>query len=90
MAESLALGPTIFTGAPGQDAKTWLASLCDYVAFKDLNDDKKLALFKLRLGETARDWLMALPDGSKDTFAICQLHFSSIPTAGHREVQVCS
>jgi hypothetical protein len=26
-------------------------------------------LFKLRLGEIARDWLMALPDAQKDTFA---------------------
>jgi hypothetical protein len=39
------------------------------VAYKGLNEENQLALFKLRLGETARDWLMALPDDNKDTFA---------------------
>ena len=69
MAESLSFGPMLFTAAPNQDPKIWLASLRDYVAYKGLNEEKQLALFKLRLGETARDWLMALPDDSKDTFA---------------------
>jgi hypothetical protein len=69
MAESFSLGPSLFTAAPSQDPKVWLASLRDYVAYKGLNEEKQLALFKLRLGETARDWLMALPDDNKDTFA---------------------
>jgi hypothetical protein len=69
MADSLALGPTLFTGAHGQDPKIWLASLGNYSDYKDLTDEKKLALFKLRLGDTARDWLIALPDAHKDTFA---------------------
>jgi hypothetical protein len=69
MAEALALGPTLFTGAHGQDPKIWLASLGNYSDYKELTDEKKLALFKLRLGDTARDWLIALPDAQKDTFA---------------------
>jgi hypothetical protein len=69
MADSLALGPTLFTGAHGQDPKIWLASLGNYSDYKELTDEKKLALFKLRLGDTARDWLIALPDAHKDTFA---------------------
>jgi hypothetical protein len=69
MAESCSFGPSLFTAAPSQDPKVWLASLRDYVAYKGLDEGKQLALFKLRLGETARDWLMALPDDNKDTFA---------------------
>ena len=67
MAESFSLGPPMFNGT-SQDAKTWLENLEHFIAFKGIKEDKQLALFKLRLGETARDWLTTLPDEEHDSF----------------------
>ena len=66
MAESL--GPPIFTGSREQDPKTWLSGLQNFIAYKGVDGDKKLALFKLRLGDTARDWLTSLPADKQNTF----------------------
>jgi hypothetical protein len=68
MAESFSLGPPIFNGTLSQDAKTWLSSLEHFTAYKGIDNDKKLALFKLRLGETARDWLTTLPAEKQNNF----------------------
>jgi hypothetical protein len=67
MAESN-FGPVLFTGAHDQDARTWLNTLSDYIDYKGVEDDKTLALFKLRLTGHARDWLVTVPDNQKDTF----------------------
>jgi hypothetical protein len=67
MAESN-FGPVLFTGANDQDAKTWLNTLNDYIAYKGVADDKILSLFKLRLSGHARDWLGTIPDDHKDSF----------------------
>ena len=67
MAESN-FGPVLFTGANDQDARTWLNTLCDYIAYKGVAADKMLALFKLRLSGHARDWLVTVPDDQKDSF----------------------
>jgi hypothetical protein len=69
MAESLALGPPVFTGTISQEPKAWLNNLQAYSAYKDLDDTKKLALFKLRLDGYAREWLTTLAADKQDTFA---------------------
>ncbi len=63
-----AFGPVIFNGSISQDAKIWLDSLQDFMAYRELSDEKGLALFKLRLGDQAKDWLQNLPENRKDTF----------------------
>jgi len=60
--------PVLFTGSQDQDARTWLNTLNDYIAYKGVADDKSLELFNLRLSGHAHDWLVTVPDAQKDTF----------------------
>ena len=63
-----AVSPAIFTGSRGEDAQLWYDSLLDFMTYKGTKDDKKLALFKLRLGDYAKQWLSTLPTNQKDSF----------------------
>ena len=72
-----AINPPLFNGVPEDDAEVWLQGLHDFIDYKAVADDKKLSLFKLRLGGLARDWLMSLPDAQKNTFE----HLSTAFTA---------
>jgi hypothetical protein len=74
MAES-SFGPQLFTGAHDQDARTWLNTLADYIAYKGVAADKSLALFQLRLSGHARDWLVTVPDDQKDSFEHLSIAF---------------
>ena len=68
MAESLTIGPSLFDGSSSQDPQMWISGLQDFIKYKGLDDDKSLALFKLRLSSNARTWLTTLPAGKQDTF----------------------
>jgi len=63
-----AISPSLFMGLPYDEAQTWYTGLLDFIEYKAMADDKKLSLFKLRLGGYARDWLMSLPDDQKNAF----------------------
>ncbi len=63
-----AINPPLFMGVPEDEAEVWLQGLRDFIEYKAVANDKKLSLFKLRLGGLARDWLISLPDDQKDTF----------------------
>ena len=69
MAESLSLGPPVFDGSSSNDPQSWLSCLEDFIKYKGLDDEKRLALFKLRLSSNARSWLTTLPPNNQDTFA---------------------
>ena len=62
-------GPPLFTGDGTQDAKSWLNTLNDFIAYKGLTADKDLSLFKLRLSSFARDWLATISEAEKDSHA---------------------
>ena len=64
-----AFGPPLFSGDGTQDARSWLNTLNDFIAYKGLTPDKALSLFKLRLSSFARDWLAKIVDGQKDSHA---------------------
>ena len=70
MADASSFGPSVFTGSGFQDPLNWRSSLENYIEYKGIDDiSKKVALFKLRLADSARDWLTTLPADKKDTFA---------------------
>ena len=69
MAESMPIGPPTFDGSSAQNPQAWVDCLENFIAYKGLDDDKQLALFKLRLTHTAHNWLTALPANRQDTFA---------------------
>jgi len=46
-----AINPSLFMGLPDDDTQTWYTGLLDFMEYKAIADDKKLSLFKLRLGD---------------------------------------
>jgi hypothetical protein len=63
-----AMSPPLFSGLTSEDAQIWYNNLLDFIEYKTVPNEKKLSLFKLRLGDYARDWLTSLPDDQKDSF----------------------
>ena len=62
-----ALLPQPFYGKTQENAEAWLSYLQRYSTYKQLTAVQTLALFKVLLRDGAGDWLVAEPDGSKDT-----------------------
>ena len=63
MAEALI---PVFTGLD-VNASDWITEFDAYAAYKNLNDATKIALFKLRMGGTAKAWVNSLAEAEKDT-----------------------
>lgn len=57
-----------FCDSISQDAQTWFDELNDWMAYKNITGDKRIAVFKLKLAGGAKQWLQSLPDTEKDTF----------------------
>lgn len=77
MAESSGVRPPIFYGRPDEDADAFVKAFERYTKYREITDnDKKLNLFAVLLKDSAADWLDALPDDAKDTFAKLSASFS--------------
>jgi len=57
-----------FCDTTSQDAQVWHDELNDWMAYKNITGDKRLAVFKLKLSAGAKQWLQSLPEAEKDTF----------------------
>ena len=62
------VGVKLFSGSPGEDPNIWLSGLMDFIEFKSIPADKRLALLKLRLTGAALAWLMSLPGETTSSF----------------------
>jgi hypothetical protein len=63
------LMPKCFSGRSSDDPETWLHKLSKYAGYKHCTDEHHLDLFKVLLTDIADEWLIALPDGDKDSLA---------------------
>ena len=66
-----------FSGTARDDEKAdrWLHSFNTYTKFKKIEGEAKLNLLKLMMVDQAEAWLMALPDGSRNTMAAIETAF---------------
>lgn len=70
MAESGGVKPPTFSGKSDEDADSFVKSFERYVKYREITaNDKKLNLFAVLLKDAAADWLDALPEDTKSTFA---------------------
>ena len=53
--------PPRFNGTESEDADAWMSHFNHYCVYKEHNDDKALALFKVLMSGNAALWLDALP-----------------------------
>jgi len=67
MADERALLPNVFAGKVDDDAGEWIRHFDKYCVYRNNNEQKSLALFKVLLTGTAAVWLESLPATSTDT-----------------------
>ena len=77
MAEDKMLMPSPFLGRSSDDADDFYQQFTKYVAYKELNDEKQFALFKVLLSGQAGLWLEGLPANKKDTWANMKTSFET-------------
>ena len=59
--------PNVFTGKADEDADEWIRRFDRYCIYRNNNEEKSLALFKVLLSGTAAVWLESLPAAATDT-----------------------
>ena len=62
MAEEKTVMPPVFSGKATDDADAWIRHFNNYCRYKEYNNAKSLALFRVLLTGNAALWLDALPD----------------------------
>ena len=70
-AASDSVKPPSYCGKTDEDADSFMKQFKRYAVYREIeaDDGKQLKLFSVILKESASDWLDALPNASKDTFA---------------------
>jgi len=70
-AASDSVKPPTYCGKTDEDADSFMKQFKRYAVYREIegDDGKQLKLFSVVLKESASDWLDALPNASKDTFA---------------------
>jgi len=61
--------PQKFKGLINENAKDWIRQFDNYCQYKEFNADKKMALFKVLLVDSAAVWYDSLQDANTDTWA---------------------
>ena len=71
MAESqnTQFAPQKFKGLINENAKDWIRQFENYCQYKEFNADKKMALFKVLLVDSAAVWYDSLSETNTDTWA---------------------
>lgn len=66
------LHQNVFSGnqSDRETAERWLEQFQQYVAFRKLDDDTKLHLFKLLLSDHAAAWLKTLTNATQNDFSL--------------------
>ena len=82
MAETLSnsntqLVPQKFKGLINENAKDWIRQFENYCQYKEFNADKKMALFKVLLVDSAAVWYDSLSDDNTDTWAHVKMAFET-------------
>jgi hypothetical protein len=79
MAESSGVKPPTFGGKTDDNADGFVKVFYRFVKYRQIKDaDKKLNLIAVLLKDAAADWLDALPDDSKSTFAKLTVFFATV------------
>jgi len=79
MAEERSMNPVSFTGQakdPGA-AGEWLRHFINYCQYREYNDDRTKALFKVLMVGGAGDWLESLSAPTRDSWALLKEAFNS-------------
>ena len=79
MAEERSMNPVPFTGQakdPGA-AEEWLRHFINYCQYREYNDDRTKALFKVLMVGAAGDWLESLSAPTRDSWALLKEAFNS-------------
>ena len=69
------LAPMKFTGTSSEDAQLWGSSFQLYKNFKELTDQRALAIFPLMLKDGAMTWYLGQPDSTRTDWAVLQNAF---------------
>jgi len=69
--------PQKFKGLTTENAKDWVRQFENYCLYKDFNDVKKMALFRVLLVDSAAVWYDSLPATSTDTWANVKVAFET-------------
>jgi len=79
MAEERSMNPVPFTGQakdPGA-AEEWLRHFINYCQYREYNDDRPKAVFKVLMVAAAGDWLESLSAATRDSWALLKEAFNS-------------
>jgi len=79
MAKERSMNPVLFTGQakdPGA-AEEWLRHFINYCQYREYNDDRTKALFKVLMVGAAGDWLESLSAPTRDSWALLKEAFNS-------------
>ena len=80
MAESQSntqFAPQKFKGLIKENAKDWIRQLENYFQYKEFNADKKMAMFKVLLVDSAAVWYDSLSEDNADTWAHVKTAFET-------------
>jgi len=69
--------PQKFKGLINENAKDWIRQFENYCQYKEFNADKKMALFKVLLVDSAAVWYDSLPAANTDTWAHVKTAFET-------------